>query len=205
LLPIGIASNDWDLVYDEENGTVDESTEIVIKVDTKLNPNATDYEPNAGNFHAVDFPHSSGGKGYREYLSDGYDDKIYLNQTFDTETGNMVGPTKQGVDDRIGACTCTDPHDCPGECALCSTLSDEDGDGIICPRIGIVPVLNILSYDTVSGKKEVEVIGFAAVFIIRVENPSSVYARFVDGIITPEGEFLNEGESYGVDTVRLIN
>jgi hypothetical protein len=38
-----------------------------------------------------------------------------------------------------------------------------------------------------------------------LENPSSIYAKFVDGIITPESEFENEGESYGVDTVRLIN
>lgn len=211
LIPLGIAGNDWNTVWNPTTKRVDESKEFLVKVDSKSNPNSSSHVPSAGNFHAVDFPGSKGGKGYREYLAEGYGGEIVLGQTFDTETGNMAGPTEQGATDRISSskdkkvlCTCNDPHNCSLTCPVCNELKYSDNDGIKCARIAVVPVLNILSFESVNGKKEVKVAGFAAIFITRIEK-DEVYARFVNDIITPEGKSLTGGESKGVTTVKLIN
>lgn len=69
----------------------------------------------------------SGANVYRDNISNGYNNKIQIGDVLPVETGNMIGPTKQGIQDRIDAC----PHSPP-----CTISAFVDG----CPRIIIVPL-----------------------------------------------------------------
>lgn len=98
-----------------------------------------------GNFGAV----ALGGRGASTYLDNlvnGYRDWVRVGDLIFTETGNMAGPTIQGISTRISQGTSTS--------FLTATIH--------CPRVVIVPIVHTLD---VPGRKEVEVVGFAAFYL----------------------------------------
>lgn len=105
--------------------------------------------PDQGNFHAL----ALGGHGadtYRDTLSYGYDDLLTMGQVVETETGNMAGPTADGIAARLAA----DPE---------ASYEDFDRDS---PRLIIVPLVD--TFD-VAGRGEVTVVGFAAFFLEEID------------------------------------
>lgn len=120
-------------------------------------------------FGALDLDGQGGGASdYRIWITQGYAGEISVGDVLLEESGNMVGPTYQGFEERYAACThfgalsggdgCTTEHFEPS-----------------CPRIVKVPI-----YSFGSDKKTVVVEGFAAFLL---ENQTQ------DGYIT--GSFLN--------------
>ena len=68
-----------------------------VKMTIKVNPNGS---VDAGNFQALDFPPAGGGANeYRERIAWGWDEWLGDCDVIPTKTGNMVGPTIEGLYD----------------------------------------------------------------------------------------------------------
>lgn len=137
---------------------------------------------------------SLGGNGASTYLDNikyGYQDEIRIHQTIPTESGNMSGPTRNGIEYRNSLCHHT-PRCNPSQFA-------ED-----CPRILIIPVIRVT--DTLNGNpSEVEVLGFAAFLVegyIGSGKDNEVLGTFVRYVIP--GETGDGAGDYGYFGARLI-
>jgi len=138
-------------------------------------------------------PLSLGGSGARSYcqnLKYGYESELRVGDVVATETGNMSGPTVEGIAYRVDAChhdpPCTFEHFAPG-----------------CPRVLLVPV--IVAQETSGNQiKTVRIQGFAAFFIenyARQGNECEIRGRFVHTAVSaPYDESL---PGYGVYAVHL--
>ncbi|MGI6332261.1 MAG: pilus assembly protein TadG-related protein [Zhaonellaceae bacterium] len=142
----------------------------------------------SGEFGAL----SLGGNGasqYRKNFKYGYDKKIRIGDIIETETGNMSGPTLDGVQYRINQ----DPS---------SSIHDFDRNS---PRLVIVPVFEPLP-DHGNQLERVKVVGFASFFIVDGTghgNESYVKGYFVE-MIKPEDSSPDQ-PYYGLSSIRLIN
>lgn len=144
--------------------------------------------PNPGNFDAMDFPPVGGGaNSYLDAIEFGYgagaDDFISPTLPWDvpTQTGNIVGKTKEGVDYLVdlasssGQDNILSPWNTPDDACTWpgapTSPSDPSvppptnwvGNASICYRIGVVPILESLD---VSGKKRVTVVDYGAFYLI---------------------------------------
>ncbi|MGE5653008.1 MAG: pilus assembly protein TadG-related protein [Bacillota bacterium] len=127
-----------------------------------------------------------GASDYRTNLQYGYDGWLRVNQWVPTETGNMSGPTWVAMKSRFDR---TDP-----KWSFDNATQD-------CPLLLIVPVINTF---TVNGRGEVQVVGFAAMYVdkyIGNGSDSQIYARFKEMII--EGEFSPVQTDYGLRSSKL--
>ncbi|MFZ5595959.1 MAG: pilus assembly protein TadG-related protein [Bacillota bacterium] len=100
-----------------------------------------------GNFGALALG-GRGAKNYRDKLINGYQEEVHIGDKLETEPGNMNGPT-DGIDVRLSRCTdgCTFDNFKPG-----------------CPRVIVIPTHN---EDSLHGRDEITVTGFAAFFVDR--------------------------------------
>lgn len=120
----------------------------------------------SGNFQLLDYPDcneddftGSGGAAVRYYTHYGYQCCINLGSEFVlTEPGNKVGPLQQGIQDRWDEDTDQTSH----------CYQDYHGNG---KRIFITPIIETFS---VSGKKMVRIVNFAAFFLQYRPNGSMV-------------------------------
>lgn len=173
---------DGDVDWEDADGgivplaTEDEAFAFGEEVTLKVGPG----ESTDGNFHALALG-GSGANVYRENLKYGYPEVVWIGQQFDTEPGNMDGPTQTAVDWRIGL----DPD------ATFETVQPGS------PRLVFVPVVD--SFD-VHGRKEVTVIGFAVFFLDGVDRRGEVTGRFLRRVIPGQPG----GPDYGLWAVRLI-
>ncbi len=125
----------------------------------------------SGNYGLLDLGGGSGCDSYRENIVNGAD--VTVNSMVPSEPGNCVGPTEQGLEDRLNACS-----------AECDTFEETftlvDGvwhfssdacnpwkpEGAASTRVVLVPVIS----DADAGKSEVEVLRFALVFLTNDAN-----------------------------------
>lgn len=138
-----------------------------------------------GNFRALAF----GGQGadtYEENLRSGYSGALRIGDWVQTKPGNMAGPTRRAIDERLGADTTSTYLDfSPGS-----------------PRLLLVPILE--SFD-VQGRDEVKIIGFATFFLEDVQqdgNDASIKGRFIR--LVTQGEIDVTGSDFGTRVVKLI-
>lgn len=141
-----------------------------------------------GWFGALDLDGGGGGaSGYREAVINGCPSVVRVGDVVDVETGNMSGPTADGVLCRMAQCS--------DGCTYESFRRD-------CPRLVIVPVVRYLG---ASGeRKRVEVRGFAAFFLEGVEGrgcDNNVVGRFVRTVYPGEP---GDAADYGVEAVKLV-
>lgn len=138
----------------------------------------------SGNFGALALG-GTGASNYRQNIEQGSGLNLAVDDWVPTETGNMSGPTKQGVDDRIRSCM---------HVPSCTYNNFEPG----CPRFAIVPVIDSLE---VNGRGEVKIVGFAAFFLTRATGGevSGYFLRW-----SADGE-LGAGEDYGLLAYRLVS
>lgn len=138
-----------------------------------------------GNYGAL----ALGGNGASNYLDNiksGYNGTLRAGDWVITETGNISGPTSDGINYRIEQ----------DSGATYNTVSESS------PRIVLLPVLESL---TVNGKGEVKITGFAAFFLegaVGSGNENTVTGKFLRMVIA--GEPSTSGGNYGLSTVRLI-
>jgi hypothetical protein len=119
----------------------------------------------SGNFLALALG-GSGANTYRGNLQDGYSGSVSVGDMVTTQTGNLTGPTAQGLDPRITLGQQTDPS------GTASSASDYD------PRRVIVPMVDPTG---INGNSQVPVTGFAVIWVDKLTgNNSTVSATFVE-------------------------
>ncbi len=135
-----------------------------------------------GNYGALALG-GNGANNYRNNIENGYSGLVSVGDWLLTEPGNIVGPTDQGVDYRIGL----DPS------ATFNTVQS------VSPRIVIVPVIDSFN---VHGKKPVLVDGFA-VFFLESSNGGVVTGEFMQMYSDSSNVNPGTGTSYGLYNLKL--
>ena len=118
-----------------------------------------------GNFLALALG-GAGANTYRTNLERGYNGTINCGDMVTTQTGNLVGPSGQGIDERITLGQTTDPN------GSASNAPAYD------PRRVIVPLVDATG---ISGNSQVPVNGFAALWVDNTSgNNNTVVATFLE-------------------------
>jgi hypothetical protein len=135
-------------------------------------------------------PLALGGSGASNYLNNiqgGYQGSIAIGDMVTTETGNIVGPTKTGIDARIAAGLSQ---------AASGTFADHALDD---PRVMLVPMVD---FSGINGKSQVPVKGFAELWVIGVTG-STIDTYFIEQT-APNTQPVRGIESYGAFSPVLI-
>lgn len=112
-------------------------------------------------------PLALGGQGadqYRSNLQDGYQGKVSAGDYINTETGNVVGPTTQGIGARIS----NGQSMYPSATFMNHTLDD--------PRIVVVPVVD---FSNINGQSQVPVKGFAVMWVANSDQQGNITCYFM--------------------------
>ena len=151
-----------------------------------------------GNFQAMAFD-GSGASEYRNNIINGSSQEIFAGSYYSTEPGNMTGPTRQGIDSRIGG----DSHDFFDGQVI---GIDENGKYYVkdetCPRVIFVPIVD--TFEESSGREDLQILKFSVFFLESYDsNDSIVLGRFVDYIQTSNN---SDAVAYtgGVKIIRLV-
>jgi Flp pilus assembly protein TadG len=105
----------------------------------------------------------TGGSNERTNIADGYQGPLAINQWVDTEPGFKKGPVGQGFSDRLAEAQSEFPN---------GTFSDHSPSD---PRAVILPMV---VWNSPNGRSEVEITGFAAVWIDS-ESGGTIQAHFI--------------------------
>ncbi|GLB31526.1 hypothetical protein LAD12857_34490 [Lacrimispora amygdalina] len=141
-----------------------------------------------GNFGAVALG-STGADTFRDNLKYSYAGIIRVNDWIKTETGNVVGPSKDGVDYIMAQCNHTP------QCSIESYVPN-------CERVITIPMVNTLQ---VNGSSEVQVVGFAQFLLSGISNEgghSNVRGCFLRTVIS--GEIDPNAPDFGVYSIKLV-
>ena len=131
-----------------------------------------------------------GGNGsdiYRGNLETGYQGTISVGDTVSSEPGNVVGPTGQGVADRIAAGQAIDPS------------ADANNPPSYDPRMVVFPELNL---STSKGKSTITVVGFAQMWLVGTENNNNTIDAIYLGDVSTSGS--SAITNFGIVTPVLI-
>ncbi len=150
-----------------------------------------------GNFQAlaIDGP---GADVYRRTIHSGSLTSVTAGSYVPTETGNLVGPTRQGLEDRLANNTQTFAQ---------VVQPPADGSSYVIldpnsPRLVLIPIIQEL----VSPNEDVLVLGFGLFFVDDTEfqgNDTYLYGYFIDATLRA-GDFAPLNVNYGTRKVRLI-
>lgn len=143
----------------------------------------------------------TGANTYRESIKNGTRNAFRKGQQVMAETGNMSGPTKQGLDDRL-----SQPQ--PAGCTGSPVKKNADGTSSIVagcensPQIVIIPVV-----DQIGNPEPSTIIGFAFMYLYKDQpgngNNSTVKGQFLE-FVTELPNGLYEGFGDGATAVMLI-
>lgn len=168
------AAGDWWVLSSTAAGDYrrmidDPPTEMILKVDAQGN--------HAGNFLGlgIDGP---GGSIYRESIVYGADTQLSVGDVIPTQTGNMIGPTKQAIADRLAR-------------------GPEYADIV-------VPLIAKSEWDAATGHSHVTIIGFVSAHITRVTGTGEIYATFTS-LTYPGDPTLGNGAGAGGFAPMLID
>jgi hypothetical protein len=142
-------------------------------------PLAMGYTPNS----------DPGGKNYQTNIEYGYQPTLTINDLIYTEPGNLVGPTQQGINFRLSGGSTSDPSGTASD----HTLSD--------PRTIEIPIVN---FNNVNGSSQVQIMGFAELWIISVAGNGNITAEFINQVGIDNAGDPNAPQ-YGAFTPVLLN
>lgn len=131
-------------------------------------------------------PLALGGFGaniYKDNILYGYDGILRVGQWVSTETGDMVGPTRTGIDYRISYN--------PSE----TYTSFSSGS----KRLVYLPIIESLD---VGGRSEVMIVGFAAFFLESISGKSEVEGYFIK--YRTVGEIMDSAADFNLHSVSLV-
>lgn len=165
-------------------GVARDDWQVGEQVVLKLSANDGTIAP--GNYQALALG-KSGTSMYEQNLRYGYQDWIRVDQWIDTETGNMTSPTVRAAEYRISR----DPY------ATYETVKKES------PRLMVIPVLKDW---LVTGRGEVQVVGFAMFFLEGVEDHGNEKGRIIGRFlrVAIEGEGSEGTPDFGLVTAKLV-
>jgi hypothetical protein len=147
-----------------------------------------------------------GASVYRDAIANSSKNKYVKGQKVDPQTGNMQGPTGQGLNDRLGLAA---PATCAGNDRDDVLQTMPDGTVAIragcenSPRIGIVPVVDQIDG---GGQTKSTILGFAFVFIVGESGSggqTKVDLEFVT-YVTEIPDSYYDGTGQGARIVKLI-
>jgi hypothetical protein len=170
---------------------------VPIRAATGVLPLGVDFETNmspgtvvqlkngqvgAGNWGALALG-GSGASNYRDNLQNGYPSLVTVGDMIGTEPGNVVGPTIQGLQDRIST----------GQNQF-STGTFQNHD-LSDPRVILIPVVD---FSNIHGRSQVPVKGFAMLWISSIDSQGSITCYFIQQCVhnsTPDasGTIANTG------------
>ena len=128
-----------------------------------------------GQFYSIQLPGSSGGNDYRNNIATCANTYVRCGDFYSTENGNMVGPTKQGVNDLIGNPPTDTWTGTVGQYQTPNGLTDTSKNIAVAPiwdtcgMAGFCPAGNFPS-----GNATVQIIGFAAFFLDGIQGTDVV-------------------------------
>lgn len=134
-----------------------------------------------GNYGALALG-GSGGSNYRGNLRFGYKNEVKLGDVVNAETGNMAGPTSQGVNYRISL----DP-------SSISNLAPNT------PRVVIVPIIDRMVGN--GSNATATVVGFAAFYLESTDGNGGITGSFLKWAVSGK---VGAGPSFGVVSPTLI-
>ena len=177
----------WGTNY--RNNNSDFGTQLVLKAGSPgdaINP---------GQFFPIDLPLPDGpivgGDRYRENIASCNGQVVEVGDTLLTQNGNLVGPTKQGIQDLIDL----DPD---ARWDPTQGIVNSDFPPGASPRVGRVPMFDP-RFPPSSGKQELEVTNIAGFFIEGIAGNGTVTGRLV-----PTTGAGAEGPGALLQTVRLV-
>ena len=148
----------------------------------------------SGWFMPLAFPNDKGGDDFRDNIAGCYPTPAYVGGTFKTQTepGNMIGPTKQGVNLLI-------ERD-PGASWDTSTNKVIGSAFAVSPRIVPIPLINVDKYiaDGKAGRTDVDIVNILGFFVNRMNGNDvegylcALPGKFVAGVpnVGNESSFL---------------
>jgi hypothetical protein len=163
---------------------IDESISLDFYREYKLKVDEEDVD--TGNFGVLALG-GTGASTYEQNLKYGYQDAIQVGDILETQTGNIAGKTKTGIQERLDSC----PY-------LAGETHHRD-----CSRILLIPVYQPYTYTT-NQLQEVKITGFAYFYILEPmdSQDKTIKGMFIKragtGIVDPA--IVNKG-AYGI---RLI-
>jgi hypothetical protein len=140
----------------------------------------------SGNFGAIALT-GPGAKDYETDLKTGYGFVLTVNDVLDTQTGQLAGPTKRAVEERISLCPNATYTNYPSNCS----------------RVVLVPVFEAVQTDN-NQIKQVKIVGFASFFLEAVSSTSTgaeVTGRFIQA--TSLGSTSSGQTNYGTYSFKL--
>lgn len=187
VVPWGIPRQDWK-----------PGEEYVLKYGS--GPDGQTY---AGNFQALALD-KPGGKEYKQNIIDGASTPLRVGDMVDTQTGNLVGPTRQGAEARVG-----------GNMDSFLELVDlsEGGYRLAVPDSQFIMVPIIPQLVKATGKEEVEILGFVPFIITGIEdmqgdnefgNGVAIVGTFLNQALIKRKGSLAPVQSGGIRVVSLI-
>jgi Flp pilus assembly protein TadG len=140
---------------------------------------------NPGNYGALEFG-GPGGSNYRDNIENGYQGIVRIGDVIPTKTGNMVGPTRQGLDARISGAP---PYNC-----------DPANPVVPSPRLAIV----IVTTPAGSDKHNVVVTDF---WVFAMDDPQGgqVTGKYLQVFTGTEIDPSKPPVSGGLAGVALVN
>jgi len=144
-----------------------------------------------GNFGALALT-GPGARDYETDLKSGYQFEVAVGQLLDTQTGNMAGPTKKAIEERMAHC----PYN--GSASYSNYPSD-------CPLVVLVPIYETLQVDNQNQVKTVKVKGFASFFIEGVTGTntgSEITGRYLKK--THLGDSSSSQENYQTYGLKIV-
>jgi Flp pilus assembly protein TadG len=147
----------------------------------------------------------TGASIYRDNIGKGSQKVFKKGDQVEAQTGNMQGPTQQGISDRFSQPV---PDGCPGHGRNDVLITNDDGTVSVrpgcdsSPRIVIIPVV-----DKIDNPQMSTILGFAFMYLTGSTNQggqSQVYGEFVE-FVTELPNSLYEGTGTGAKAIRLID
>lgn len=134
----------------------------------------------SGNYGALALG-GTGGNTYKNNIKHGYSEQLKVGDWVNTEPGNKVGPTDQGVSYRISQ----DPN------ATISTVNNNS------PRVVVVPIVKTMD---LTGRKPTQIVGFAAFFLQSSSKGvvTGVFMQIASSNVPPGGT-----SEYGLYNIKL--
>lgn len=152
-----------------------------------------------GNFGPLSI-NGTGASIYKETIINGSTRELNIGDILDTETGNMVGPTEQGLNKRFENCNWDNDI---------ATIHSHINNEPDCPRFVILPVYRPFNVEN-NQIKQVEIIGFSSVFITDLTKKDKDN-DVKDGILkavyierTVYGGSSSLAKSYGIYGYKLV-
>ena len=176
LIPIGMSCDSGEGVGD-----------CAYQIDTMYSLKGGQVGP--GNWAPLELGGTPGANAYRNYLRIGFTGTIP--QQVPTETGNVVGPTGQAIQQRLNKGQALD--------ASATYLNHQSYD----PRLVAVP---LIEYNDPNGKKPVTVVGYVQMWVDSVSGPSngnSINLYFLGWLSQPTS--TDTPTSFGLNTPILLH